>query len=317
MGVPKGVERNSEPRAYDESELGWLALSRGTLDRVSTLRRDDEWQGRAWTDPSSRVLIVEKGKALVREDVAELVLFPPEHAPEGERYLLGVEDDVAYFAVSGPLPDVEKAAPAALHEVGALLGDRESGLLTHAVALQNWHSSHLHCARCGGSTTLASAGHSRVCTDDGTEEFPRVDPAVITLVHDSRERILLARGADWPPKWMSALAGFAEPGESLEQTVAREVFEEVGLVVTGLRYVGSQPWPLPRSLMMGFFARIEEDQDPRVDAEEIGEARWFTREELVEAANAEEILLPGKVSIARRLIEKWYGGELPGPWGLV
>ncbi|GAA0362638.1 NAD(+) diphosphatase [Actinoallomurus spadix] len=297
--------------AYES--LDWLALSRGTLDRLGERRRDETWLAAAWDDPRSRVLVVERGRALVRPGPA-LVLLSREEAPEGERYLLGADGDgVAYFAVSAPLPAIEGTEPADLRTAGAALSDRDAGLLTQAVGLQNWHATHTHCPRCGALTTLASAGHTRICTVDGSEHFPRTDPAVIMLVHDG-ERILLASGVRWPENRVSILAGFVEPGESLEQAVAREVREEVGVTVRDCRYLGSQPWPLPRSLMLGFFATADPGQELRVDEEEIRSARWYTREELKAATEAGEVLLPGRVSIARQLIERWYGGALPGDW---
>lgn len=297
--------------------LGWLALSRGTHDRMTLRRRDDAWLARAWADPHTRVLVVEQGSALVRvQDTPALVLMSPAQAPDGERYLLGVDDDdVAYFAVNGPVPALDGAESGTLRRVGALLSDRDSGLLVHAVALQNWHSTHAHCPRCGARTNVATAGASRVCPDDGSEHFPRVDPAVIMLVHDDDDRMLLARGAAWPDRRVSILAGFVEPGESLEQAVAREVAEEVGLAVGDLRYLGSQPWPLPQSLMLGYFCRAAGHQELRVDQDEIAAARWYTRDELRAAVIAGEVLLPGRISIARHLIEHWYGDELPGTWG--
>jgi NAD+ diphosphatase len=296
-----------------ESTLGWLALSRGALDRVGERRRDDAWLAETWANPRTRVIVVEGGKALVRPEPA-LVFVPPEQAPEGERYLLGVDgEETAYFAVSAPLPAIEGTEPAGLRAVGARLNDRDAGLLTQAVALQNWHETHTHCPRCGAVTAPASAGHIRVCTVDGSEHFPRTDPAVIMLVHDD-ERMLLASSHKWPARRMSILAGFVEPGESLEQAVAREVREEVGVEVHDCRYLGSQPWPLPRSLMLGFFARAYDGQDLRVDGEEIKSARWFTREELRAATESGELGLPGRISIARQLIERGYGDELPGEW---
>ncbi|HEX6468362.1 MAG TPA: NAD(+) diphosphatase [Streptosporangiaceae bacterium] len=298
--------------------LGWLALSRGTIDRVSDRRRDEQWLARAWADPHTRVLVVEQGDALVRvQDTPALVLVSPAEAPPGERYLLGVDDgDVAYFAVDGPLPAVDGAEAGTLRRVGALLSDRDSGLLVHAVALHNWHSTHRYCPRCGTRTKIADAGASRLCPNDGSEHFPRVDPAVIMLVHDDDDRMLLARNPAWAERRVSVLAGFVEPGESLEHAVAREVAEEVGLAVSDIRYLGSQPWPLPQSLMIGYFCRAGGDQELHVDEIEIETARWYTRDELRAAVVAGDILLPGKISIARHLIEHWYGGELPGSWGL-
>lgn len=293
--------------------LEWLALARGALDRAGHLRRDDAWLAEVWADPRTRVLVVQQGRTLVR-DARELALLEPRQAPEGERYLLGVDPGgVAYFAVAAPLPALDGADPADLRSSGAVLSDRDAGLFTQAVALQNWHATHAYCPRCGSPTRLAHAGHVRVCTAEGTEHFPRTDPAVIMLVHDD-ERVLLANGRRWPPGRVSVLAGFVEPGESLEQAVRREVHEEVGVRVGDCRYLGSQPWPLPRSLMLGFFARAENGQEPRADEDEIRSARWYTRPELLAAVEGGEIRLPGTVSIARQLIQRWYGGALPGDW---
>jgi NAD+ diphosphatase len=149
---------------------------------------------------------------------------------------------------------------------------------------------------------------------DGTEHFPRTDPAVIMLVTDPDDRCLLGRNAAWPGRRVSILAGFVEPGESAEQAVIREVAEEVQIKVTNVRYVGSQPWPMPRSLMLGFRAEAPAGQDIVVDAEEIAEAFWFSREELVAAIRSREIALPPPVSIARQIIEQWFGGPLPSTW---
>ncbi len=204
--------------------------------------------------------------------------------------------------------------PAGLREAAALLNDRDAGLFTHAVALANWHASHTHCPRCGTPTVTVAAGHAQRCPADGSEHFPRVDPAVIMLVTDPDDRCLLARNQRWPERRVSILAGFVEPGESAEQAVTREVEEETAIVVTRVRYVGSQPWPMPQSLMLGFRAEAAGELDLRVDEEEIAEAHWYSREELRAALAAREILLPPPVSIAHRLIESWYGEELPGVW---
>ncbi len=204
--------------------------------------------------------------------------------------------------------------PASLRSVGQLLGDRDAGLMTHAVALANWHSVSTHCSRCGTVTEPGTAGHSRRCPADGSEHFPRLDPAVIMLVTDPADRCLLARNARWPEHRVSILAGFVEPGESAEQAVAREVLEETGISVGQVRYLGSQPWPMPHSLMLGFRALADGGQAIRVDADEIVEAHWFSRAELRASVAAGELLLPPPVSIAHRIIESWYGAELPGAW---
>jgi NAD+ diphosphatase len=203
---------------------------------------------------------------------------------------------------------------AGLRQVGALLSARDAGLMTHAVALANWHAVAGHCPQCGAVTEPEAAGHTRRCVADGSEHFPRSDPAVIMLVTDPDDRGLLARNAQWPPRRVSILAGFVEPGESAEQAVAREVFEETGLAVERVRYVGSQPWPMPHSLMLGYRAHAAGGQQIKVDAREIAEARWFSRAELRAATERGEVLLPPPVSIAHQIIASWYGSDLAGDW---
>src|SRR5215469_1651296 len=290
--------------------LGELALSRETVDRATNLRDDAEWIERAWSSPKTRVLVVHESRALVQESGGhpEVVLIAPADAPEGTRFFLGADaDDVAYFGVSGELPAQATSRSGAevralqLRQVGAALSDRDSGLLTHAVALANWHDTHTHCPRCGTPTVPAPAGHLTTCPADGTEHFPRLDPAVIMLVTDPDDRCLLARNVLWPKGRMSVVAGFVEPGESVEQAVAREVFEETAITVGQIHYLGSQPWPMPRSLMLGFQAVAAGEQRIVVDEEEIGEARWFTRAEMRASIDEGELAIAPSSSIARRL----------------
>jgi NAD+ diphosphatase len=317
-------------------------------------RSDRDWLDAAWKDPRTRVLVVSGGQALVRMDNehAELVFLSPPEAPAGLRMLLGQDtDDVVYFGVNGELPapaDIPvpgdpspspslSPSPAppgpsssprpssspgprqdvravSLREMGSLLGDRDAGLFTHAVALANWHDSHTHCPLDGTPTVPAPGGHSTVCPKDGSEHFPRTDPAVIMLVTDPDDRCLLARNAAWPGRRVSILAGFVDPGESAEQAVVREVAEETGIKVHNVRYLGSQPWPMPRSLMLGFRADAPAGQVIAVDHDELAEAHWFSRGELLAAIQAREIALPPSVSIARHIIESWFGGPLPSTW---
>jgi NAD+ diphosphatase len=300
-------------------ELRGLALSRAEVDRATVRRGDTEWLAAAWADPGTRVVVVEDGRALVRAGAGaeELVFVPPGQAPDGVRFLLGVAaDETVYFGVAGHLTnaDTDGVRPVSLREAGPQLSDRDVGLMTHAVGLGNWHAVHTHCPRCGAVTVPEQAGHSRRCPVDGSEHFPRLDPAVIMLVTDPDDRCLLARNAQWPPRRVSILAGFVEPGESAEQAVAREVLEETGISVDGVRYVGSQPWPMPHSLMLGFRARAIGGLEIAVDSEEIAEARWFSRDELRESIASGEIRLPPPVSIAHRIIESWYGSDLAGSW---
>lgn len=291
------------------------ALSRSTVDRAAEHRKDEAWLARAWADPGSLVLVVDGDRAPIAplELGAHLVFVGPEQAPEGDRLLLGVEHACTYWAVAGPLP--ESVRSASLREVGGLLDDRDAGLLVHAVALANWHRSHPRCPRCGEPTRVVDAGASRRCDADGSEHFPRSDPAIIVLVHDGADRCVLGRQASWPPRRFSILAGFVEPGESAEQALAREVAEEVGLAVTDAVYLASQPWPFPASLMLGFTARAVDPPahgDLVTDPEELAEARWFTRAEIAAAAAAgpagtETLILPPPVSIAWRILTDWVG----------
>ncbi|WP_018658147.1 NAD(+) diphosphatase [Actinomadura flavalba] len=298
----------------DDTPLEWLALARGTLDRAAQHRRDPAWTAAAWKDPRARVVVVRDGQALVTfEPEPRLVLVPAARAPEGDPWLLGVDETgTPYFGIAGDLPAVDGAEAAGLRRVGALLPDRDSGLLTEAVSLEHWHGTHAFCPRCGAPTEVTAAGHVRVCPRDGSEHHPRMDPAVIMLVRDDADRVLLARGPQWPADRRSILAGFVEPGESLEQAVAREVHEEVGLRVRDVRYLGSQPWPLPQSLMLGFFARADDPSALRPDAEEIVDAAWYTRDGLAAEIGDGRLVAPGPLSIAAQLIMRWYGGPLPG-----
>ncbi|TQN30487.1 NAD+ diphosphatase [Haloactinospora alba] len=315
------------------------ALSRGAVDMAGYRRTDQEWLTKAWADQNSRVLVLESGDArsygwdalrarqsrtLVTtgsDGRPRLVFRSPEEAPEGERYLLGVDaDERAYFAVRADagrsLEEPQGTRASSLRDVGALLDDRDAGLLTHAVALANWHATHRFCPGCGNPTRMTSAGHVRFCDTEGLEHFPRMDPAVIMLVHrevDGVEQCLLGHNPKWPGSRYSVLAGFVEPGESLEQAVEREVAEEVGVAVGEQEYVASQPWPFPRSLMLGYLARAVGDAE-RTDGEEITDVRWLTRAQLYREAADGTVVLPGSASIARKLIEYWYGGELPGEW---
>ena len=321
MSVSGEIDLPGATGKLDAGLLGRLALSRSAVDRATADRSDTAWVEAAWADPRSRVVVVQDAQALVRSDGdrLELVFTSPADAPAATRFLLGVDtDDVAYFGVSAALEgeardrsgDID-ARPMLLRQAGAMLGDRDAGLFTHAVALANWHLSHTHCPRCGTPTVPAPAGHLTTCPKDGTYHFPRLDPAVIMLVIDGDDRCLLARNALWPQGRMSVVAGFVEPGESAEHAVAREVKEETAIVVREVSYLGSQPWPMPRSLMLGFKAMAASGQSITVDEKEIGEARWFTRAEMRAAIDAGELGLAPASSIARRLIEYWYGAELP------
>ena len=293
-----------------------LSLARSTVDRLVERRLDTQWLERAWSDPQARVLVVVDGRFAVDGEPPRLVGIPTSVAPAGERYLLGADgDETVWFAVRPEPADDDDDPPtgtATLRDVAAQLDDRDAGLAVHAVALANWHLTHTHCPRCGAATVVAAAGAQRRCVADSTMHFPRTDPAMIVLVTDPDDRALLGRQASWPAGRYSTLAGFVEPGEDAERAVVREVMEEAGVVVEDVRYLGSQPWPFPASLMLGFVARSPSGSPPVVDGIELAEARWFTRDDLVAAVVGGEVTLPPPVSIARRLIEHWFGGPLNG-----
>jgi len=200
-----------------------------------------------------------------------------------------------------------------LRDVAATLPPDESGLAAHAVALLGWHRRHRHCAVCGAPTEMVEAGHMRRCTnpDDGTLHHPRTDPCVIVLVHDG-DRVLLGRRPSFPERRFSVLAGFVEPGETLEAAVAREVEEESGIRVdpASIAYVASQPWPFPASLMLGFTAAARSTEIAPLDGE-LAEVRWVEREALQNAMRSGEILPPPPSSIARHLIEGWLSRVRP------
>jgi NAD+ diphosphatase len=218
-------------------------------------------------------------------------------------------EGTAYVGVVG---DPDQAATdqwRTLREAGAVLSDRDAGLFATMLGLANWHEAHTHCPRCGAPTQPDQSGWIRRCTQDGSPHFPRTDPAVIMAVTDADDRLLLARNPHWPEGRLSVLAGFVEPGESLEAAVAREVLEEVGVVVEGVRYLGSQPWPFPSSLMVGFTSRAV-DPTLHLDMEEIVEAVWVGRAELRDMVLAGRFGISPTVSISRRIIERWYGGPI-------
>lgn len=196
-----------------------------------------------------------------------------------------------------------------LRDAGHLFNTRESDLVITAIALANWHATYTHCPRCGTATEMVQAGWARHCPADDTEHYPRTDPAVIMAVLDEDDRMLLGHSAHWPERRFSTLAGFVEAGEPAEQAVRREVAEEAGIVVGDVIYQGSQPWPFPGSLMLAFEAQALTTRI-QVDGVEVTDARWFTREELAAQVANGQVQLPMRTSIARKLIEEWFGGPL-------
>ncbi|MGI8613366.1 MAG: NAD(+) diphosphatase [Nocardioidaceae bacterium] len=285
-----------------------FTFSRSRHDRMAQLRVADDWLDELWAVDDAVVLVVGDGQVAMDGD--RLRRVRPAQAPAGDRAVLGRLRPGGPVQLAVMVPEVPRGlGPVPAREAGGRLDAEQGSLLVHALGLANWHQTHPRCARCGSSTDAAEAGHVRRCPSCGSVHFPRTDPAVIMLVTDDDDRALLGRQPGWPAGRFSTLAGFVEPGESLEDAVRREVLEEVGVVVTSVTYAASQPWPFPASMMVGFFARAASPQID-VDGQEIEEAAWFTRADLTERAAAGDLSLPGVVSISRWLIQAWHGGEL-------
>jgi NAD+ diphosphatase len=293
-------------------------LSRVGADRADQLRTDVDAAAAGWAEAallrvdSRNQVLVADGRAVLGA-AAELAHKPPPDAV----FLGRIEGGRHVWAVRGALqapedPDVQ-ADVVNLRSLGPIFDDTSSQLVSSAIALLNWHDNARFSAVDGSPTRPARAGWSRINPITGHEEFPRIDPAVICLVHDGGDRVVLARQTVWPERMFSLLAGFVEAGESFEVCVAREIREEIGLHVRDVRYLGSQPWPFPRSLMVGFHAQADPAEDFSFNDGEIAEANWFTRAEVRAALEAgdwssssgSKLLLPGSISIARVIIESW------------
>jgi NAD+ diphosphatase len=290
-----------------------LSFAHGTVGRAGLRRQDPDLLPALLKDPLTRVVELVEGRAEVTEvdrDVS-LVLRPPRGTDlDHLSIFLGQDGEgTAYVGVVGGPDEAATDQWRTLREAGAVLSDRDAGLFATMLGLVNWHEAHTHCPRCGAPTLPDESGWLRRCTQDGSAHFPRTDPAVIMAVTDAEDRLLLARSPHWPEGRLSVLAGFVEPGESLESAVAREVLEEVGVVVDGVRYLGSQPWPFPSSLMVGFTSRAV-DPTLHLDMEEIVEAVWVGRAELRDMVVAGRFGISPTVSISRRIIERWYGGPI-------
>ena len=311
----------------------WLDMNRpnfyasGGFDRAAHLRTDTAWMTDALSDPDSRGVPVWRSLSLgVVGDpplptpiavMPRLNSLPKVDAP----IFLGLVGGVAYFALDfGDLDESEAAELATgaesgasfvdLRRIGPLLPRDDGALMATARGLVHWHRRHRFCGVCGGSTIVQSVGHVRACVSPacGATHFPRTDPATIMLVTDG-DRCLLGRQPQWPPGMYSTLAGFVEPGESLEDAVLREVLEESGIVATNVTYNSSQPWPFPSSLMVGFFAEAV-TREITIDPEELEDAQWFTSTQLRHFADQGKSL-PRPDSIARRLVETWLATRPP------
>jgi NAD+ diphosphatase len=307
------------------------------LDRAAERRTDPAWVAAQAADPRARaVLAGDAGVRVTAPGEPRLALLPLAVLDAAEPILLGLDEAGPVFAVDaeqaadgspgsaaaraaddaprpvvgaqgeGPPDPATGTRPMGLRAAAAALPHADGGLAAHAAALVNWHRRHLHCAVCGTMTVVADGGIVRRCPRCGADHHPRTDPVVIMLVTDG-DRVLLGRQPTWPPHRYSALAGFVEPGESLEEAVAREVREEAGVEVGPPEYVASQPWPFPTSLMLGFTAPWRSGEPRRVD-EELEDVRWFERADVAAALEGREdgpLGVPPRFAIARRLMERW------------
>ncbi|MDO9397978.1 MAG: NAD(+) diphosphatase [Herbiconiux sp.] len=324
--------------------LSALPLSRHGVDRDHATRSDAAGLEALWSGGEARVLLLHRGLALSVRGAGpvgwdgfgtapagstgpvELALRPVTELPDGLR---GHRDGVRLYlgraltAEATPLfalwltdaeaglVETEGSNWVNLRLVATMLDDTGAGVFTEALAVFNWHATHGHCPRCGAASVPEAGGWVRRCPVEDIELFPRTDPAVIVGIIDAEDRILLGSNALWETNRFSLLAGFVEPGESFEAAAVREIAEESGVVIDEPEYLGSQPWPFPASIMVGFLARVSAAHPPvlRPDGDEILELRWFTREQIADPAG--DVLLPGRSSIARAIIERWYGGPLP------
>ncbi|MDJ0951352.1 MAG: NAD(+) diphosphatase [Alphaproteobacteria bacterium] len=293
------------------------------LDRVSHLRQDSAWVEAVLSNPETRLVPVWRAKNLFVEeeipraaflDLAERLALIEAAL---ETVLLGLHEETAYVALDLShldMPDEHPEIPnrARFRDIrahGPLLDRQAGAVLAYARGMLTWHQRHRFCGVCGSPTESRQAGFLRVCSNPGCghEHHPRTDPAVIMLVTHG-DQCLLGRQAVWPPGMHSTLAGFVEPGESLEEAVAREVAEESGIRVTDVRYRSSQPWPFPSSIMLGFHARAE-TTEIRIDPDEIEDVRWFSRDFVRNHVPDDRFRTPRKDSIAWRLIEEWLAGD--------
>jgi NAD+ diphosphatase len=284
--------------------------SDGAFDRVAERRGDAAWLAERLADPESRFYPVWRGKCAITEDEPPrpIPIPRPESGNDEAPILLGLREGKAHFAVEIEAPAAVRLDEAAFHDlrdVALTMARDEAALLAYGRGLVHWHRGHRFCGTCGGPTGIESAGHRRRCADPDCRRmnFPRTDPAVITLVTDG-PRCLLARRGVWAENRRSTIAGFVEPGETLEDAVRRETLEEVGVAVGRAVYHSSQPWPFPQSLMLGFTAEAV-STEIQVDGDEIVAAAWYTARDIHDQVASGALILPPADSISRRLVADW------------
>jgi NAD+ diphosphatase len=303
---PAAVDRGSVERSRPGMVEDLLASER-TL-AVVLAGRQALVQGNQLFLPAAREVLArlqERGTAPVQVIYLGAAL-PGSELPAGTEIVLIILPETVAPGAAGIPSDAEWAG---FRDIAAALNPTDTALFVEASAIANWHSTHTHCPRCGVPTVVEAGGWVRRCPQDNSEHYPRTDPAIIVTVVGPDGRLLLGGGGPLDAKNYSTLAGFVEPGESLEQAVIREIHEEVGVRITSCQYLGSQSWPFPASLMLGFSA-VTEDTEATPDGVEVTRARWFSRDELQAAVLAGEITISSRLSIARSLIEHWYGSRI-------
>jgi len=252
----------------------------------------------------AKVLQVWRGQLLV--ELGQLKLCSSQEFDlSQEKFYIGEQSGIHYFAINR---EIAEGSGSSLREIVVNLNEEILEVAVTALALVNWHETHTHCPRCGYQTNVISNGWVRECPADGTHHFPRTDPAIIVAVQDRNGRLCLGRQAAWPENRYSNFAGFVEPGESLEQTVVREVFEESGLVVSDISYLKSQPWPFPNSIMLAFEAFTDKPESAKPDGIEIVDLKWFSKNELINSIQNGSLNIPPKTTVSGKMIEAWLNG---------
>lgn len=300
-----------------------LPLAKAVIDRDGAARDGAELFDKLWLEPETRILVLHDGKTLVSDGALRLLSTEASTAGKYRVYLgrtttavgdLPIGSAIVLSVLSDNAANSIEPNRANWHELrrtGAGLAPGDAAVIAQALAIHNWHETHQYCPNCGAVTIISQGGWSRMCYQEDRQLFPRTDAAVIVSIIDDQDRILLGSQGSWAENRWSVLAGFVEAAESLEAAVVREMLEESGLLVTDPVYLGSQAWPYPYSLMLGFTAKVSAENKPedmKPDGIEIAKLRWFTRAEL--KAEAKNILLPTRISIARALIENWLGESI-------